>query len=270
MKKILIVCIVLVAVGVIGLLLSPGRSKANNAERVETPTAITEHDLEDVIIPSELPSQLKKYEGFRVSFNSDNGTPNYVSWELLASELNDVVSRSNVFWQDPEIEGCPTSDDYKRSGYDRGHICPAADQKWSQQAMNDCFVMTNMVPQAHVLNAGAWQTLEKRERAWAQRDSAIVIVAGPIYTESDNQRIGNNKVRVPGAFFKVMIAPYIDNPRGIGFVYPNMSAPGNMEHYVTSIDKVEKLTGFDFFHNLPDEVEEKIEATASFKEWNRR
>ena len=214
--------------------------------------------------------QIIEYEGFRVSFNKDNKTPNWVAWELLGSETEGDVSRSNNFWQDINVEGCPTTYDYTGSGYDRGHLCPAADQKWSVEAMNDCFSLANMAPQDHALNSGAWATLEKKERLWAQRDSAIVIIAGPIYEKSDTKRIGESGVRVPSAFYKVIIAPYVDNPRGIGFVYPNMSSPGNMKDYSMSIDEVEEITGIDFFYNLPDDLEEKIESVASFKEWDKR
>lgn len=213
----------------------------------------------------------KEYEGFRLSFNKKNKTPDYVAWELLGSEADATdVSRTNNFWCDPDIDGCPTPEDYKRSGYNRGHMCPAADQKWSLQAMSDCFVMANMCPQAHALNAGAWNTLENKERQWARRDSAIMIVAGPIYTADDKETIGASQVRVPGAFFKAIIAPYVEKPRGIAFIYPNMSSPGNMENYVTTIDYVEQLTGLDLFYNLPDELENEIESTSSFREWNRK
>ena len=136
--------------------------------------------------------------------------------------------------------------------------------------MHDCFVMTNMAPQDPSLNSGAWRTLETKERLWAKRDSAIVIVAGPIYTDSDRKRIGDSGVRVPSAFFKVLLAPYTEYPRAIGFVYPNMHSPGNMADYSMSVDEVEKITGLDFFYNLPDDIEEKVERSASFKEWNRK
>lgn len=226
--------------------------------------------LETVIIPEDLPSQVKEYTGFTVNFNKENGTPNYVAWELLGSEVQTEISRSDKFWQDTEIEGCPTHADYTRSGYDRGHMCPAADQKWSRQAMEDCFVMANICPQNHSLNAGAWNTLENKERLWAQRDSALVIIAGPIYSPEDKEIIGKQtNIRVPGAFFKAIIAPYLPEPRGIAFVYPNMTAPGNMENYAMSIDALEELTGFDFFPALPDNLENKIEKNFSFKEWNR-
>ncbi|MBD5357673.1 MAG: DNA/RNA non-specific endonuclease [Bacteroides sp.] len=225
-------------------------------------------DLETVTIPKTLPSQIKEYLGFTVSFNKDNKTPNYVAWELLGEEVTGDQERSNNFWTDSEIDGCPSTKDYTRSGYDRGHMCPAADQKWSTQAMSDCFVMTNICPQLHELNAGAWSTLENKERQWARRDSAIMIISGPIYDKTDTKTIGDAKVRVPSAFFKVLLAPYIDQPRGIAFVYPNISSPGNMQDYAMSIDELEKLLGYDFFPALPDEIENKVEATFSFKEWN--
>lgn len=226
-------------------------------------------DLETVTLPKALSAQIKEYTGFTVSFNKDNGTPNYVAWELLGKEVQTDIDRSDNFWQDKEIEGCPTTKDYTGSGYDRGHMCPAADQKWSEQAMYDCFVMANMCPQDHKLNAGAWNTLEGKERQWAQRDSAVMIIAGPIYTDSDTEIFGKtNMVRVPSAFFKVLLAPYVENPRGIAFVYPNMTSPGNMEDYAMSIDDLEKQLGYDFFPTLPDNIEKKMEATYSFTDWN--
>lgn len=227
-------------------------------------------DLDRVATPAGVASQLKGYEGFNLSFNKDNGTPNWVAWELLGAEADGEQERYNRFWQDEDIEGCPQHSDYTHSGYDRGHMCPAADQKWSYEAMVDCFSMANICPQDHSLNSGAWNTLENKERVWARRDSAIVIVAGPIYDVTDRTRIGEASVRVPGAFFKVMAAPYADPPRGIAFIYPNMSSPGNMENYVTTIDDVEAVTGLDFFGTLPDDIEQQIEKSSSFKEWNRR
>lgn len=225
----------------------------------------------DLVATAGAPSrQMKSYEGFRLSFNSENKTPDWVAWELLGTEAIGDVPRASQFWQDSEIEGCPNTKDYTNSGYDRGHMCPAADQKWSEQAMFDCFVMANICPQNHSLNSGAWSTLESKERQWAQRDSAIVIVAGPIYSDADTERIGKAGVRVPGAFYKVIVAPYLDEPRGIAFVYPNMSSPGNMQNYVMTIDEVEEITGFDFFPTLPDDIEKKVESVSSFNDWNRR
>lgn len=228
-------------------------------------------ELQKVCIPDMLPSKIKEYEGFTVDFNASNRTPNYVSWELLGSETDGPYSRNGEkFWQDADIKNCPRSSDYTRSGYDRGHMFPAADAKWSQQSMHQCFSMANITPQVHALNAGAWKTLEEKERLWAKRDSALIIISGPVYQKEDNVRIGEAGVRVPSAYFKVLLAPFVEKPRAIAFVYPNEHCPGNMQNYSTSVDYVEELTGFDFFATLPDDIENKIESSFSFKEWNKR
>ena len=130
-----------------------------------SPTILHYANLDSVAIPSSVPSQVKQYEGFKLSFNKDNKTPNWVAWELLGSEVGGEQERYNKFWQDYDLEGCPSTSDYTHSGYDRGHMCPAADQKWSYDAMVDCFVMANMCPQDHSLNAGAW-TPSKEKSAY--------------------------------------------------------------------------------------------------------
>lgn len=236
----------------------------------DEPSEIT--SLYHVILPEGTPEQIKEYTGFTLSFNKDNHTPNYVAWELLASETTGAANRNDYdFWQDNSLEGCPSKFDYQYStyGYERGHMCPAADQKWSGAAMNDCFVMANMCPQLGELNGEAWETLESKERQWAKRDGSLWIIAGPIYTEEDTKKIGSLGIRVPSAFFKVLLAKDISTPRAIAFVYPHMRCPGNMQEYAMSVDDLEKLIGYDFFAALPDDVEEAVESTYSFTEWNK-
>ena len=245
------------------------------AQAKETVHAEWKHegiDWEEALIVTTAPSVssfIKKYEGFIVSFNKKNKTPNWVAWDLLGTETEGVGTRTNKFWRDEEIDGCPDTRDYRGSGFDRGHMIPAAEQKWNEQAMEDCFSMANICPQDHSLNSGAWNTLENKERAWARRDSMLLIAAGPIYEDTDTLYIGENKVRVPSAFFKVIAAPTANPPRGIGFIYPNMSAPGNMRVYAMTIRDVEKATGHDFFSSLPDSLENIIEETTSFSEWDK-
>lgn len=265
MKKYLIILAVVAVVVLICIVVDGEKASAESSARV-----FSAESLDYARVPENTPEQIVEYEGFRVSFNAANKTPNWVAWELLGTETEGPESRYNKFWTDTSVEGCPETGDYSYSGYDRGHLCPAADQKWSRKAMTDCFSLANMAPQDHSLNSGAWNTLEKKERLWAKRDSAIVIIAGPIYEAEDTERIGNSGVRVPSAFYKVIIAPYLSKPRGIGFVYPNMSAPGNMQNYVMTIDQVEEITGIDFFYNLPDDLENEIESKTSFKEWDIR
>lgn len=273
MKKtgniILLVSGVLIVIGLAMRLHSDGVSAENRVKSERSCVCPEARKLLEVGMNGSVPSQIKEYEGFVVSFNKDTHNPNWVAWELLGSETDGAEKRRNKFYTDGEVIGCAYTQDYTRSGYDRGHMCPAADQKWSQRAMDDCFYLNNICPQDHALNAGAWSTLEKKERIWAQRDSAIIIVAGPIYEGNQQPTIGETGVRVPSAFFKVMLAPYLKEPRAIGFIYPNMTSPGNMQNYAMPVREVEKKTGLDFFKALPDDMEEQVETTTSFNEWNR-
>ena len=271
-KKALIFLVSLLAVGYTCYLFVGKLISGNTVDDELQPSYATHYDnLETVkLTTAGRAEQIIGYEGFIVSFNKENHTPNWVAWELLGDETEGNVPRGNKFWHDETVDGCAWHNDYKNSGYDRGHMSPAADHKWSEKAMYDCFAMSNVCPQDHSLNSGAWSTLENKSRQWAKRDSAIIVVAGPIYSDSDNKRIGDSGVRVPSAFFKVMIAPYVKKPRGIGFIYPNMVSPGNMQNYVMTIDDIEELAEMDFFVNLPDSLESEIEAVCSFKQWNKR
>ena len=233
-------------------------------------TSMSLPEVAEVVMPSDAQRVVKQYEGFTSYFNPERHAPDCVAWILHRDETDGTSARSNRFWTDADVEGCASTSDYTRSGYDRGHLCPAGEQKWSQAAMHDSFVMTNICPQKHELNSGAWKTLEEKERIWADRDSILVIAAGPIYNSPHPERIGATGVAVPDAFFKVLLAPFADEPRAIAFVYPNMKCQGNMENYATTVDEVERITGIDFFSALPDDVEAEIESSASFKEWNQQ
>lgn len=275
--KIVVGCLLIaVAVGAVWAYRTEHRPSSKEASAETSTSPVRPRHFDNLEIArytgkkSEASAVRKDYMGFSVSFNTSNHTPDWVGWELLGTETDGGSARSNRFWGDPDLEGSAWPEDYRNSGYDKGHLCPSADQKWSEEAMRDCFVMANMAPQAHALNGGAWKTLETKERLWAQRDSALIIVAGPIYSPTDRKTIGENKVRVPSAFFKVLLAPYVESPRAIGFVYPNADAPGNMENYCMSVDEVEALTGLDFFSGLPDDLESEVERATSFTEWNRR
>ena len=239
-------------------------------EEVEIPSDFPAA-LAYVKLPEGTPEQVKEYTGFIVSFNKENHTPNYVAWELLDTETTGSVNRDDYdYWQDKDLDGCPTKDyAYSTSGYQRGHMCPAADQKWSVDAMKDCMVMANMCPQLPEINEKAWATLEAKERQWAKRDGSIWIIAGPIYYDTDQMKIGYSQVRVPSAFFKVFLYNDEESPRTIAFVYPNGSAPGNMDGYAMSVDALEKELGYDFFPALPDEIEKVVESTYSFYDWEK-
>ena len=150
--------------------------------------------------------------------------------------------------------------DYTKSGYDRGHMAPAADMKWNKQAMEESFYMSNICPQNPNLNRGDWNDLEEKSRQWAKKYGAVYIACGPIYDTKRPKRIGNNKVAVPHAFYKVILINDKKNPQAIGFIFPNSAGHKPLKKYMVTVDSVEKRTDIDFFPALPDEIENRIEA----------
>ncbi|MCM1029543.1 MAG: DNA/RNA non-specific endonuclease [Pseudoflavonifractor sp.] len=245
------------------------RSEASHSPSSNAPFTDAS-ELMTVIEPHDLPSTPVDYKGFSMSFNPKMHIPNWVAWELAADETNGSVPRYKSFVEDPSVAGCAELYDYSYSGYDRGHMAPAADMKWDSQAMKESFMLTNMCPQAKELNTGAWRTLEERCRLWARRDSAIIIIAGPVLNPPPHEYIGDNRVAVPKSFFKVVLAPYARPMRAIAFIMPNGYVQGGMQRAVTTVDEVERITSLDFFASLPDSIENAIEATSDFNLWNAK
>lgn len=211
--------------------------------------------------------QIIHHTGYTVSYNKDLKLPNWVSYELTRKETKGKEKRYDRFIADPLVTGSiATNADYTRSGYDKGHMAPAADMKWSPQAMKESFYFSNMCPQHPQLNRRGWKNLEEKIRDWAIADSAIIIICGPIVAKQP-KTIGKNKVVVPQQFFKVILSPFVKPMRAIGFLFNNKQAVEPLSTYVVTIDSIERLTNMDFFASLPDEIENKIEAEANYFQW---
>ena len=207
--------------------------------------------------------------GYTSSYNTSYGIPNWVAYELTRSEAaSQEAKRSDKFMPDPKVKGrSATNDDYKGSGYDKGHMAPAADMKWSETVMEQSFYFTNICPQVPGLNRGVWKYLEEDIRKWAIRDSALVIVCGPLFTKEQVRYIPETHVAIPDAYFKVVCSPYTPEPRGIAFIFPNGKVSKKASEYVVTIDSVEAITGMDFLSKLPDDIENKIEKTSNYTHW---
>lgn len=254
-----------VVIGVIAWLVASAK-QTDGVERVDVPGG----SLLAVAAPKDLPQQIIDYSGMTVSFNSETHEPNWVAWELLGSETTGLHTRESQFSVDENVKGCATPADYRRSGYDRGHMAPAGDMKWSRQSMRESFLMTNICPQAGELNRGAWQKLEEKCRQRAEVDSAVIIVCGPVFRKGEAvERIGETGVAVPRQFFKVVLSPYADPPVAIGFLMPNGPVVGGMQRCAVPVDSVEAVTGYDFFAALPDDVEGAVESQCNFARWSR-
>lgn len=226
---------------------------AQNAE--EAADEVKQHDDYDLI----------QYTGHLVSFNTETLIPNWVYYELVKSETNgDNTREGKNFRKDPDLQRPQAEDDdYRNSGWSRGHMAPAGDFKWSDKAMTETFYFTNCCPQNQSLNAGQWSTLEKKVRSWAKKYGKVLVVTGPIIGENIYGTIGDNNVVVPDAFFKAVVA----GDQSIAFVMYNRPENENMQKCAMTVDELEKLSGYDFFSELDDEFENRVEASYKLSYW---
>ena len=209
------------------------------------------------------------YEGFTVSYNPQRRIPNWVFYELIAEETNGPYSRKGKNFQQDSRSQVPQSDsyDFRGSGWSRGHMAPAADFKWSDSAMWETFYYTNICPQDRGLNNRYWNTLENKVRSWAKQFGKVYVVTGPIIGKNVNGVIGSHGVTIPDAFFKAILAPLADGWTSIAFMMENTSDQRYFKDCATTVNVVEKMTGFDFFSSLDDSVEESIEDLLDYKTW---
>lgn len=235
-------------------------------------SAVTNANTSANVNPSpgklEIPVSIRKREeivlrrtAFTLSYNNAYKTPNWVAWELTRAETQGSKSRKSKFEPDPDLpEPRAEHSDYTRSGYDRGHMAPAADMKWSEKAMEESFYMSNICPQNKKLNRDDWGDLEETCRKWARKYGKVFIACGPIYSQKNPKRIGKHQVAVPDQFFKVVLIYDKNMPICLGFLFPNRAHHQKLESYITTVNSIEKITNLDFFSALPDEIENEIES----------
>jgi len=212
-------------------------------------------------------NDLVKHTYYTLSYNEKYEQANWVYYSLTDSMvINGGSERSNKFKVDKMVStGSAKSADYTKSGYDRGHLCPAADMDFNPVAMEESFLMSNICPQAPDFNRGIWKELETEVRNWAKKEHKIYVVTGPVFNDNKGT-IGQDNVLVPGYFFKILYEE-TDQPKIIAFVFPNRKSDRPLTDFAVPVDEAEKLTGFDFFSQLPDELENKLESRVDLSGW---
>ncbi|MBQ0071238.1 MAG: DNA/RNA non-specific endonuclease [Spirochaetales bacterium] len=225
----------------------------------------------------ELPSPLEGHQivahtGYTLSYNEEYEVPDWVAYELTRDEVAvQAVDRKDNFRADAAITTLSADlNDYKGSGFDRGHMAPAADFRWSPESMDDTFFLSNMCPQTHAFNAGIWSDLESAVRTMAYDNETIYVVTGPVLTDGPYETIGKNKVAVPKRFYKVILDYTDPGIKAIGFLMDHENSKQPLSTFAVTVDEVERVTGIDFFPLLPDEEEELIESTLDLSQWSLR
>ena len=217
------------------------------------------------LLPASTTGQVIHHQGYSLSYSEPHEQAEWVAYELKKSHLSKSHFKRPYFEVDQAVKtGAASWKNYKNSGYDRGHLCPAGDKNYSQQAHDETFLTSNISPQDPDFNAGIWNTLEQKVRYWARKYDGVFVVTGGVL-KSDLATIGNERVAVPKLFYKIVYDP--DNEKMIAFLIPNKDSNEPLYNFVVSVDSVEALTGIDFFPELEDELEDKLEAMNNYKNW---
>ena len=217
----------------------------------------------DFLLPvAKFNGELIRHEGYTLSYRDQYKDAEWVAYPLLSYETTgDADRKYEQFKPDPAADnGTALPSDYTRSGYDRGHLAPAGDFKFSQRIMRETFFMSNITPQAPQFNRGIWSDLENQVRVWARRDNGLYVITGPVL-KPGLPTIGKaNEVSVPEKFYKVIL--YCNKPdiRMIGFLLNNEPSTESIRQFVVPVDLIEQLTGIDFFPKIPDDLERKLES----------
>lgn len=256
------------AIGIIILLFS--RSFIDSLmQRLYQSNLSIEDVAERYYLPAPAADPVYHYQGFSLAYVEEYEQARWVAYELEVSQLNTPkVSRTDFFKEDKSIKtGSSTFYDYKNSGYTKGHLVPAADRAYSIETMEETFLMSNIAPQIYHCNSGIWRELEEQTRDWARSNRSLYIVSGPIFGRRI-ERIGQNQVAVPEAFFKVLLDSNEPEIKGIGFIIPNQMSEKPLSDYAVSIDELEQKTGIDFFYELfTDKLEDSIESNIDLNQW---
>jgi endonuclease G len=238
-----------------------------------------QRDLKDIGLPSE---DYIMHAALALEYAEPFEQARWVAHIILPDVTEGTEGRTNDFRVDPLVKtGTAVEEDYFLKylqpdssykydgfGYDRGHLAPSADFRWSKKALSESYFYSNMSPQVADFNREAWAELEALLRGYLYRnqETQLYVVTGPILEEGlPVIERSVNKVAIPKQFFKVALD--VKSGKGIGFVMPNRKIEAPLETFAVSIDEVEQQTGLDFFNQLEAEKEEAVEAALDKSAW---
>lgn len=193
-----------------------------------------------------LPEKVKNakhlyYTDFEVLFDTVNCIPVYSAYILTNAHLNAKTTYERATFKNDKKIKCVTVNDYKNTGYDKGHLTPAADMNYSEESMHDCFYITNMCPQIHSFNAGIWKSLETQVREWAIKYDSLVIISAPVIQTS----VVEGKLNVPVKFYKIIYS--VKNKKAVAFLMDAKINKGSIYDYEVTIKEVDNITKINYF-----------------------
>lgn len=220
--------------------------------------------------PASSHASMVQHTFFSLSYDEQYEQAEWVAYELDKSRLtNSWVERTDRFREDPKVQtGSAGPNDYRHSGFDRGHLAPAADMAFSKEAMKESFYMSNISPQVPAFNRGIWKELEEQTRDWCKANEHLYVITGPVLKQRAIKRFGPDKgLAAPRSYYKILLDLKGPEKKAVGFVMPNKRCEEPLHDFMMSVDEVEEITGLDFFQELPDKMEEELESNFMESYW---
>lgn len=218
--------------------------------------------------PTSTTNQIIQHKYYSLSYNEKYEQAEWVAYELNKNHITSANFKRPYFELDSKVSTKSAHyKNFKNSGYNKGHLCPAGDRKFSETAFNETFLTSNISPQLYNFNGGIWNRLEQKVRYWAQKYEHLYIVTGGVLSKN-LKTIGSEKVAVPNYFYKIILDHHEPEIKAIAFLIPHEDSEKGLYQFVTSIDKIEEITGIDFFPNLPNEIESELEKSSDYKNWS--
>ncbi|SIQ88346.1 DNA/RNA non-specific endonuclease [Maribacter ulvicola] len=228
---------------------------------------ITANNFPIELLPMSTTGEIVKHEHFTLSYNEPYEQAEWVAYTLRKSHLTYDDRKRPYFIEDPFVSS-KSADwrNYKGSGYDRGHLVPAGDRRFSLQAYNETFYTSNISPQDREFNAGIWNDLEQQTRRWAKQYGTLYVFTGGVL-ENGLEEIGQEDVDVPDVFYKIIVRKKGEKIYALSFLIPNKPQVTSLRNFVVSVDDIEKETGIDFFVELPEKQQNAFEGSKNTTVW---
>ncbi|MBP2832580.1 DNA/RNA non-specific endonuclease [Aquimarina sp. U1-2] len=218
-------------------------------------------------LPTSTTGTIIMHTYYSLSYSEKHEQAEWVAYQLKKEHLSKNNFKRPYFEQDKKIHSSSADwRNYKNSGYDRGHLCPAGDRRFSYKAFEETFLTSNVTPQDHEFNSRIWNSLEKKVRHWANIYNGVYVVTGGVLSD-DLETIGYEAVSIPKYFYKIILDTTAKHPKMIAFLIPHKNTNRSLEEFVVSVDEIERLTGIDFFSKMEDTEQERLESSLITENW---
>lgn len=233
-----------------------------------TSDSLTQYKKAFDFLPTSTTNQIIVHDNYTLSYVEKYEQAEWVAYELSANEISNANFARPFFIEDNQVKtGSADWRNYKRSGYDKGHLCPAGDRKFSKSAFEETFLTSNISPQKHDFNDGIWNRLEQKVRYWAKKYNDVYVITGGVL-ENGLATIGKENVAIPNYFYKVILDAENGKYRMIGFLVPAVDSNKPLYEFVVPVDEIERRTGIDFCPQLVDVTETRLEKSSDYKSWS--